>query len=159
MNSDQLAASEPKQEVLPTGPDPGELEERAALAEERAEAAERRADGMQSELEELKAQMAALMRAQRSAEALRKADAETAYDPLPGEEPVFDESEPHGVVMGDPEVGYVQHGHQFARNKTYIRTEKHRGTPRAFNPRLIGFTKPRPGQTAVDTLEGFRGKM
>jgi len=121
--------------------DVGELEERAQQAEDRAEAAERR------------------MLARGRSEAILAARiprADGAVEIDPDDPPIFDESLPHGIVVGDLEVAYVQNGHQFDRQQNYIATEQHRGTPRAFNPRLVGMTRPRPGQKALDPLEGFR---
>jgi hypothetical protein len=170
VNSEQAAALEASEQAgqttakaaaappgIPDGPTAGELEERAAEAEDRAAAAETRAFSLETELEELKAQVALLMRAQRAAGVPRAAPIAPLSEQLArGEAPVFDEEEPYGIVVGDPLIGYVQHGHQFARDNTYIATEEHRGSPRAFNPRLIGATKPRPGLSAPDPLADFR---
>lgn len=61
-----------------------------------------------------------------------------------GETPVLIEDESYGIVTGDSDVGYVQNGHQFSRDKRYLREEIHRGVPRPFNPRLVGVVrKPR----------------
>jgi hypothetical protein len=60
-----------------------------------------------------------------------------------GETPVLDEDQPYGTVTGDSEVGYVQNGHQFSRDRRYLATEKYRGVPRAFNPRLVGVVRPK----------------
>ena len=93
-------------------------------------------------------QLMAELRTQRSA-APRAPDAHlrdpirTASEPVEGETPVFLEDEPHGVVTGDSEVGFVQNGHQFSRDKRYLATERHHGTPRPFNPRLVGITRAR----------------
>lgn len=67
--------------------------------------------------------------------------------PQPGE-PIFDESLPHGTVVGDTEVAYVQDGHQFGRDRRYLRTERHRGSPRPFNLKLVGVVKPRVAAAA-----------
>lgn len=75
-----------------------------------------------------------------------------------GEEPVFDESQPHGVVWGDTQIAYVQDGHQFGRDRKYVQTEKFRGSPRPFNVRLVGMVKPRNPQTG-DILDGFRDRV
>lgn len=138
------------------GPSLGELEERAAEAEERADAAENRAATIESEMQVLKDQIAQLMRAQRSAGVPRASAIEVMPQRNPGEAPVFVEDEPYGLVVGDSDVAYVQNGHQFDRAKRYLATEEQRGSPRAFNPRLIGVTKPRPGQTLADNLADFR---
>jgi hypothetical protein len=158
VNEAQADASVAKEEKLeaPGAPSTGELEERASEAEERAEAAERRALDLQEEMKILKEQIAALMRGARQ-------PAQQVADTVPFEEgdsgqPVFEESEPHGIVVGDERVAYVQNGHQFGRDRKYIATERHHGSPRAFNPRLVGFTKPRPGTQAVDALEGVRDR-
>ena len=137
--------------------DVGELEERAQQAEDRAEAAERRVLTLEEEMNELRAQVAMLARGRSEAIlAARIPRADGAVEIDPDDPPIFDESLPHGIVVGDLEVAYVQNGHQFDRQQNYIATEQHRGTPRAFNPRLVGMTRPRPGQKALDPLEGFR---
>jgi hypothetical protein len=159
VNSEQADAQEAAREAqsvatVPAGPTAGELEERTVEAEARAEAAERDRDAMREEFTELKRQMAALMADRRRA---RPADPVPELDGAPEEGvPVFDENAPHGTVVGDPDVAYVQDGHQFGRDRRYLATERLRGVPRAFNPRLVGQVKPRPGTRAVDGLEGFR---
>jgi hypothetical protein len=151
LNSEQLAAIE-----AVTGASAGELEERTVEAETRADAAERRAGELESELAKLQTQVAALMRANASARSARR-DELADVQPLDAEGlPVFDESTSHGVVVGDTEVAYVQNGHQFSRDKKFIATEQHRGVSRAFNPRLVGYVKPRPGAAVVDSLDGIR---
>lgn len=72
----------------------------------------------------------------------------------PGQTPVFDPDEEHGTVWGDTEVAYVQCGHQFGRDRRYIRSEENRGSPKAFNPRLIGVVKLK----SATVLDGFRDK-
>jgi len=62
-------------------------------------------------------------------------------------DPIFNEEEPYGLVVGDSDVAYVQGGHQFGRNKQYLRDEP-RGSPKAFNPKLVGVVKPRVVQAA-----------
>ena len=152
------AAQEPATPPLAApGPSVGELEERAVEAEERAQAAELRAAEFAEEMRILKDQIAQLMRAQRAAGVARSSPIEVM--PQAGNRqdvPVFDEEEPYGLVVGDAVVAYVQHGHQFARDRSYILTEEHRGSPRNFNPKLIGVTKPRPGAQAADPLADFR---
>lgn len=142
----------------PTGPTTGELEERAQNAEDRAEAAERRTAGLEEEMRLLRYQLEQLMRASQSPQ--RVADRAGAQN---GEQwnghPQFDELQPHGLVVGDEQVAYVQNGHQFGRNKEYVRTEeRNMGCGRPFNPRLVGYVKPRPQQDAVDPLDGFRDR-
>lgn len=157
VNSEQLEQQDgiPDAEALAPAPTIGEFEERAAMAEERAEAAETRAMTLEQEIDLLKQQMTLLLKAQR---ALKAASVTTSAAPAlaPGEVPQFDEDAPYGLVVGDEAAAYVQNGHQFGRDKQYIATELHRGSPRAFNPRLVGLSKPRPGQASVDALEGFR---
>ena len=106
----------------------------------------------------LKEQIAQLMRAQRAAGIPRAAsiEARVSRGTDSDETPVFVEDEPYGLVVGDSEVAFVQDGHQFDRAKRYLATEELRGVPRPFNPRLIGVTKPRPGQTLGDSLADFR---
>jgi len=71
--------------------------------------------------------------------------AELAAAGIEGAEPVFDEDAPHGVVWGDGAVRYVQNGHQYSADRSYLGTEKYIGTPRPFNPRLVGFVRrPKP---------------
>ena len=160
---DALEAAQAPQEpaaapqVAP-GPTAGELEERAVEAEERATAAELRAEQFAEEMRILKDQIAQLMRAQRATGVPRSGPIEVMPQAAGSrtEEPVFDVEEPYGLVVGDAIVAYVQHGHQFGRDRRYIATEEHRGSPRAFNPRLIGVTKPRPGAQAADPLADFR---
>lgn len=140
------------------GPSVGELEERAAEAEERADAAETRAATIEQEMAVLKEQIAQLMRAQRAAGVPRSSPIEARVSRSTDTDatPVFVEDEPYGLVVGDSEVAFVQNGHQFDRAKRYLVTEELRGVPRPFNPRLIGVTKPRPGQTLADSLADFR---
>jgi hypothetical protein len=56
-------------------------------------------------------------------------------------DPIFDESEPFGLVVGDSDAAYVQGGHQFGRDKRYLRDEP-KGSPKAFNPKLVGVVRP-----------------
>ena len=143
------------------GPDTGELEERATEAEDRAQAAERRADTLEHEMQILKDQLAQLLRSQRQARAAAPRQTDTVdHEALQADSdvPLFNEDEPYGLVVGDTEAAYVQDGHQFGKDKVFLQTEVHRGSPRAFNPRLVGFTKPRPGQSSLDALEGIRGR-
>jgi len=156
-NSEQLEALEASRAPSTTDTT-GELEERAVEAEGRAEAAERRVLDLQEELRQLTVQVAALMRANAVPRDLPPPPSEeeaprAAVDP---DVPVFDPDLPHGLVTGDSKVGYVQDGHQFGHDRRYLATEKHRGSPRAFNPRLIGYVRPRPNQSALDALDGFR---
>lgn len=148
VNSEQLESA---QQALPTGPTPGELEERTASAEDRAEAAERENAELKHSLSKLEHQVQLLMKQSKS----KPAPAADGDDL--DETPVFDETEPHGTVIGDPEIAYVQNGYQFGRDKSYVGSrDPNRGVPRPFNPRLIGVVKPRPGATTFDALEGIR---
>jgi len=106
--------------------------------------------------------MAALMRANTL---LNRPAAQAVTEEMDGArgadgQPVFDEDQPHGVIYGDTEVAYEQDGHQFGRNRAYLRTlpTKLRGCQRPFNPRLVGFVRPRPNQKAVDALDWVRGR-
>lgn len=56
-------------------------------------------------------------------------------------DPLFDEAEPFGLVVGDSDVAYVQNGHQFGRAKQYLRDEP-KGSPKGFNPKLVGVVRP-----------------
>lgn len=162
VNSEQADALESAQEPAPPaqlapGPTVGELEERAVEAEDRAAAAEQRASEFAEEMRILKDQIAQLMRAQRAAGVPRSAPIEVfPSSAAAGDTPVFDDQEPYGLVVGDSDIAYVQNGHQFDRARRYLATEEQRGSPRAFNPRLIGVTKPRPGQLTGDGLADFR---
>jgi hypothetical protein len=151
VNSEQLDAM---MEQAPAATTSGEVEEKIAEAELRAEGAERRAEALASELETLKAQVAVLMRAARTPQA--RPDIVLEAGRVVGPEPVFDENEPYGTVVGDPSIGFVQGGHQFDLSRKYVATEVNRGCARPFNPRLVGLTKPRPGQTLSDALAGIR---
>lgn len=117
-------------------PTEAELEEAAADAENSIDLA--------SENRILKAQLAELMArvdrlaADRGSSAEAELEAPIDVDP---NVPVFDETQPHGIVTGDSEVAFVQDGHQFGRDRRYIATEKNRGSPRAFNPRLVGVVR------------------
>lgn len=156
VNAEQAAAAEAQAAAAaPAGPTEGELEERTVEAELRADAAEAKVATLEGELGDLKRQVDALMRAQSASRAAQTPDPpEGGFGP--GEEPIFDEAQPYGLVVGDDKAAYVQNGHQFDRARQYLATEKHRGVPRAFNPRLVGYTKPRGEGVRVDPLEGFR---
>jgi hypothetical protein len=167
VNSEQAEALElvAREEPAPAAPlagpgaSSGELEERTVAAEDRAEAAERANAQLAVELEELRGQVQALLRQASSPQARSDSSDRDAAElgPQPGA-PLFDENQPHGVVVGDERVAFVQDGHQFGRDRQYLATEKNRGCPRPFNPRLVGLTKPRPGQTLGDALDGFRDR-
>lgn len=146
--------SEQAEAAAAAGPTQGELEERTIEAELRAEAAEAKVAALDGELGALKRQVDALMRSQGAARAAQQPEP-PAGGYAPGEEPVFDETQPYGLVVGDEKAAYVQNGHQFGRDRQYLATEKHRGVPRVFNPKLVGWTKQR-SETRVDPLEGFR---
>lgn len=70
----------------------------------------------------------------------------TGIDREPDEDhiPAFDESEPHGIVYGHDKVAFEQNGCQFGRDKEYLGRNKNAGSPRPFNPKLVGFVRPRP---------------
>jgi hypothetical protein len=118
-----------------TGPenlslDSGELAE--VLAEKEDLAAENTL--LKQRLSAIDAELAALRRAPRAAEpTIGKVNEDG--------DPVFDESEPFGLAVGDSEVAYVQNGHQYGRDKRYLRDEP-KGSPKAFNPKLVGIVKP-----------------
>jgi len=155
---DALAAQAPPLAAPAAGVDLGELEERTVEAETRAQAAELRNEELQSELVKLQAQVQALMRAQAARPAARDTGPLDALQALDEEGiPLFDETLPHGLVYGDTVVAYIQNGCQFGRDRKFVAREANRGTPRAFNPRLVGVTRPRPGMiTAPDPLAGIR---
>lgn len=154
VNSEQLEMQEAAiaPAAAPGATSVGELEERTVEAEQRAEAAETRVLTLEQEMAILREQMKQLLKVAKTP----RPAAEAAGELLPGEIPVFDEEMPHGVVTGDGDVAYVQNGHQFGRDRKYLATEPHRGTPRAFNPRMVGWVKPKPGHVHVDALDGFR---
>jgi hypothetical protein len=102
-----------------------------------------------AEKEDLKSQNALLQARLDSIDAELKALRAKPRAPEPNQakfnddgEPVFDESEPHGLVVGDSDAAFVQNGHQFGRDKKYLRDEP-KGSPRAFNPKLVGLVRPR----------------
>ena len=80
-------------------------------------------------------------------EALAEEGDEEAAEAL--DQPVFDEDEPYGLVVGEHEAMYVQNGHEFGKDKRYLRTEKNLGTPRAFDPRKVGMVR-KPKIVTVD---------
>jgi hypothetical protein len=98
---------------------------------------------------DFEALMAEIRSSRRAPDAHVRDPAATDAEPVEGDEPLFMEDEPHGLVTGDSEVGFVQNGHQFSRDKRYIATEKYRGVPRAFNPRLVGVVR-RPKTAEVN---------
>jgi len=149
-------AAQASAEAVSAGPSMGELEERTVMAEERAEAAERANAQLQEQLAQLQAQMAQLASAMRRPGQATEGFSRGSIEELADGEPVFREDEPHGVVIGDVEVAYVQNGHQFGKDHKYLRTERHHGAGRPFNPRMVGWVRPRPGQVLRDALEGFR---
>jgi hypothetical protein len=154
----QEAGTDSPERVVAPGPTVGELEERTVEAEERAAAAEGQVLTLQEEMELLKRQMAMLLRAQRASP--RKTDTvdqEAAGAEVDADAPVFDEDAPYGLVVGDTDAAYVQDGHQFGKDRRYLATERNHGSPRAFNPKLIGVVKLRPNQERVDVLDGIRG--
>lgn len=115
----------------------GELAE--ALAEK---------DDLASENALLKARLAAI---DAELAATRKRAAALPAEPNRGKvdednNPIFDETEPYGLCVGDHDAAYVQNGHQFGRDKRYLREEP-KGSPKAFNPKLVGIVKganPKP---------------
>lgn len=161
VNSEQLemqesAATLDSEAPLAAAPTLGELEERAIEAENRAAAAESRFLGLQEEMHLLRELVAAHTRA---STAVHPAGASSKPLPsLDGAIPIFDDEAPYGTVVGDVQAAYVQNGHQFGRDKQYIATEPYRGSPRAFNPKLVGFVKPRAGQRFIDPLDGVPGR-
>jgi len=119
-------------------------------AAEKEEASIERANSLNLEAENqlLKNQAAQLMARLERLEARQEGH---AVDPkedttLQGETPVLDLTEPHGIVVGDTAVAFVQNGHQFGRDRQYLATEKHRGSPKAFRPHLVGVLTPRVAQ-------------
>ena len=117
------AATKEPAKALELGPSVGELEEQN--------------EELRNELALLKEQVALLLAASATTKKV-----EVKAVPQSGDTPVFDEDSPHGIVVGDSEVAFVQNGHQFGRDRRYLATEVHRGVARAFNPRLVGVVKP-----------------
>lgn len=66
------------------------------------------------------------------------------------EVPVFDEQDSFGTIWGDSEVAFVQGGHYFGPDKSYVRSDeaKHRGSSRTFDPRRVGLIVPRVAKAA-----------
>lgn len=114
----------------------GELSE--ALAEKDDLAAENAL--LKARLEAIDAQLAELRAKPRAVEPNQPKRNEDG-------DPIFDETEPHGIVVGDSLAAFVQNGHQFGRDKKYIGDEP-KGSPKAFNPKLVGLVRPRVVQAA-----------
>lgn len=119
----------------PPGPTQGEVDE---LRDDNL--------NLQAENAQLKAQQEAMM--QRLERMERLLSGRPAAQPHPLDEPdpaietpIFDETEPHGLIYGDANAAFVQNGHQFGRNREYLGTEKHRGSPRPFKPQLVGIVR------------------
>jgi len=133
----------PAAEAAPAGQGPialvdlsGELSE--ALAEKEDLAAENLL--LKQRLEAIDQQLAELRAKPRAAEPNQPKRNEDG-------DPIFDEAEPHGLVVGDSDVAFVQNGHQFGRDKRYVRDEP-KGSPKAFNPKLVGVVRLRTVQAA-----------
>lgn len=145
-------AVEPKRPTLSLGTpdvtppaDPAMSVQGQAVSKEEFEELKSQNEDLQEQNTRLHADFEALMAeirsARRAPDAHLRDPMKTNAEPIDGETPIFKEDEPHGVVTGDSEVGYVQHGHQFGRDKEYIATEPNRGTGRPFNPRLVGVVR------------------
>jgi hypothetical protein len=139
-NKPAKSAAAPAAEASALRVDPvdlsGELEE--ALAEKDDLASENTL--LKARLAAIDAELAALRAKPRAAEPNQPKRNEDG-------EPIFDETEPHGIVVGDSDVAFVQAGHQFGRDRKYLRDEP-KGSPRAFNPKLVGVVRPRLVQAA-----------
>lgn len=162
VNSEQLEALEAQAQPGPQtaaagAPTAGELEERTVEAEEKAAGLARENEELKATLATMEAQIAAI-KAQMASAPRRKKDEDDDEELGPDGVPVFDETAPHGVVVGDTLIAYVQNGYQFGRDRQFIKREAHRGVPRAFNPKLVGWVKPRPGAANFDPFEGIRDR-
>ena len=137
-NSKPESSKAPEATALPTDPVDlsGELEE--ALAEKEDLAAQNAI--LQARLDAIDSELKALRSKPRAPEPNQPKMNEDG-------EPIFDEAEPHGIVVGDSDVAFVQAGHQFGRDRKYLRDEP-KGSPRAFNPKLVGVVRPRIVQAA-----------
>lgn len=120
----------PAQAALPSGPTPGEIEERQV--------------NLENENLELKASIARLEEMVKTLAGGRPipGGVQAPAASRDGATPVFDPDEPHGIVVGDSNVAYVQNGHQFGRDRQYLETEPNRGSPKPFRPQLVGVVKP-----------------
>jgi hypothetical protein len=136
------AAAEGSEAIVPSGVGvtAGDLEELRAQNADLAEQNRQLHADFEQLMGEIRAQRAA---APRAPDAHLTNPRRTDSEPIDGEIPLFNENEPHGTVTGDSEVGFVQNGHQFSRDKSYLATERHRGVARPFNPRLVGIVRPR----------------
>jgi hypothetical protein len=78
-----------------------------------------------------------------------EADAELVRDLGPEEfhadgraKPRFDGARSFGIVYGDPQVAYVQDGHQFSGDRRWVREEKgNKGVGKPFNIKMLGLVK------------------
>lgn len=123
---------------------PGEIEEELVERENALAAREARLAAME---ERVMARLERLERIQAGEKV--EADAEAVRDLGPEEffetgerKPRFDGSRSYGVVIGDPDVGYVQDGHQFAKDRRWVREEKgNKGVGKPFNIKMLGLVK------------------
>jgi hypothetical protein len=98
-------------------------------------------DDLRSENELLKARLAAIDVQLAELKAKPKAPEPNQGKVDEDGDPIFDEAESFGLVVGDSDAAYVQNGHQFGRDKRYLRDEP-KGSPKAFNPKLVGIVRP-----------------
>lgn len=66
--------------------------------------------------------------------------------------PIFDEGASFGTIWGDSQVAYMQAGHYFGPDRSYVRSDpkEKRGSARAFRPALVGVVlRPRVIQEAA----------
>jgi hypothetical protein len=136
-------AKAPQTAATPSGQGP------LALVDQSGELAEALAekDDLAAENTLLKARLEAIDRELASLRAKPRAPEPNQTPRNEDGEPIFEESEPHGIVVGDSEVAFVQGGHQFGRDRKYLRDEP-KGSPKAFNPKLVGVVRPRIVQAA-----------
>lgn len=62
------------------------------------------------------------------------------YDAAGREIPRLDFDQSYGVVIGDPDAGYVQNGHRFSKDKRYL-CEEPKGVGKPFNIKMLGLVK------------------
>jgi hypothetical protein len=139
-------ANSPPTKSTPAAADPklstGSLDLSGELEEANAEN-----DDLRSQNTLLQARLAAIDAELAAIRAKPRADEPNQPKRNEDGEPIFEENEAHGIVVGDSDVAFVQAGHQFGRDKKYLRDEP-KGSPRAFNPKLVGVVRPRFVQAA-----------
>lgn len=62
------------------------------------------------------------------------------YDAQGREIPRLDMTMSYGIVVGDPDAGYVQNGHRFSKDRRYLCDEP-KGVGKPFNLKMLGLVK------------------